>query len=58
MKTFRFKLESVLKIGQNVKFDWHVFARRGVEVTPLVAEPLQFGDIIAVDAGMFPQFAG
>ncbi len=25
---------SVLKIGQNVKFDWHVFARRGVEVAP------------------------
>jgi DNA polymerase I len=24
----------VLKIGQNVKFDWHVFARRGVEVAP------------------------
>jgi len=24
----------VLKIGQNVKFDWHVFARRGVEVGP------------------------
>ena len=26
--------EGVLKIGQNVKFDWHVFARRGVEVAP------------------------
>ena len=26
--------ESVLKVGQNVKFDWHVFARRGVEVAP------------------------
>ncbi|HYA72376.1 MAG TPA: DNA polymerase I [Roseiarcus sp.] len=25
---------SVLKIGQNVKFDWHVFARRDVEVAP------------------------
>ena len=24
----------VLKIGQNVKFDWHVFKRRGVEVAP------------------------
>ena len=24
----------VLKVGQNVKFDWHVFARRGVEVAP------------------------
>ena len=24
----------VMKIGQNVKFDWHVFARRGVEVAP------------------------
>ena len=24
----------MLKIGQNVKFDWHVFARRGVEVAP------------------------
>jgi len=24
----------VLKIGQNVKFDWHVLARRGVEVAP------------------------
>ncbi len=24
----------VLKIGQNVKFDWHVFAERGVEVAP------------------------
>ena len=23
-----------MKIGQNVKFDWHVFARRGVEVAP------------------------
>ena len=25
----------VLKIGQNVKFDWHVFAQRGVEVAPI-----------------------
>ena len=24
----------VLKIGQNVKFDWHVLARRGVDVAP------------------------
>jgi DNA polymerase-1 len=24
----------VLKVGQNVKFDWHVFAERGVEVAP------------------------
>jgi DNA polymerase-1 len=24
----------VMKIGQNVKFDWHVFARRDVEVAP------------------------
>jgi len=24
----------VLKIGQNVKFDWHMFAERGVEVAP------------------------
>ena len=24
----------MLKVGQNVKFDWHVFARRGVEVAP------------------------
>jgi DNA polymerase-1 len=24
----------VLKVGQNVKFDWHVFKRRGVEVAP------------------------
>ena len=24
----------VLKIAQNVKFDWHVFAQRGVEVAP------------------------
>ena len=24
----------VLKIGQNVKFDWHVFAQRGVEMAP------------------------
>ncbi len=26
--------ESVLKIGQNVKFDWQVLARRGVETAP------------------------
>ncbi len=26
--------ESVLKVGQNVKFDWHVFARRGIETAP------------------------
>jgi DNA polymerase I len=25
----------VLKIGQNVKFDWHVFAQRGIEVAPI-----------------------
>ena len=25
---------SVLKIAQNMKFDWHVFARRGIEVSP------------------------
>jgi DNA polymerase-1 len=25
----------VLKVGQNVKFDWHVFKQRGVEVAPL-----------------------
>jgi DNA polymerase-1 len=25
---------SVLKVGQNVKFDWHMFAERGVEVAP------------------------
>jgi DNA polymerase-1 len=24
----------VLKIGQNVKFDWHVFKQRGIEVAP------------------------
>jgi len=24
----------VLKVGQNVKFDWHVFKQRGVEVAP------------------------
>jgi DNA polymerase-1 len=24
----------VLKIGQNVKFDWHVFAQRGIETAP------------------------
>jgi DNA polymerase-1 len=24
----------VLKIGQNVKFDWHMFAQRGIEVAP------------------------
>jgi DNA polymerase-1 len=24
----------VLKVGQNVKFDWHMFAERGVEVAP------------------------
>ncbi len=26
---------SLLKIGQNLKYDWLVFARRGVEITPL-----------------------
>lgn len=26
--------ESVLKIAQNMKFDWHVFAQRGIEVAP------------------------
>ena len=25
----------VLKVGQNVKFDWHVFAQRGIEVAPI-----------------------
>ena len=25
----------VLKIAQNVKFDWHVFAQRGIEVAPV-----------------------
>jgi DNA polymerase-1 len=24
----------VLKVGQNVKFDWHVFAQRGIEMAP------------------------
>ncbi len=26
---------SLLKIGQNLKFDWLMFARRGIEITPL-----------------------
>ena len=24
----------MLKVGQNVKFDWHVFNQRGIEVAP------------------------
>src|SRR3984893_17038819 len=26
--------ESILKVGQNLKFDWLVFAQRGIEMTP------------------------
>ena len=26
---------SVLKIGQNVKFDWHMFAERGIQIAPV-----------------------
>src|SRR5438045_156155 len=26
--------ESILKIGQNAKFDWLIFAQRGIEVAP------------------------
>ncbi len=26
---------SILKIGQNLKYDWHIFKRHGIEVTPI-----------------------
>ena len=28
------EVRHVLKVGQNVKFDWHIFKQRGVEVAP------------------------